>query len=166
LALAAALLHHPKLLLLDEPTAGVDPEARREFWDHLHSLARKGVTTLVSTHYMDEAERCTRLAYIVYGHILAEGTANEIIERSKLNTWQVSGEDLGTLTELLLKNYGQLQTSAFGQTLHVSGDNNVLLEKAMHEFQTEKWHWTKIPSNLEDIFVYLVRNSERKREKQ
>ena len=85
LALAACVLHQPKLLLLDEPTAGVDPKARRAFWDEIHALAAEGITVLVSTHYMDEAERCHEIAYIAYGKLMARGTADEIIAASGLS---------------------------------------------------------------------------------
>src|SRR3970282_239149 len=81
LALAACMLHRPKLLLLAEPTAGVDPQARRDFWQEIHALAAKGISVLVSTHYMDEAERCHRLAYIAYGKLLATGTPDEVLHR-------------------------------------------------------------------------------------
>ncbi len=84
LALAACLIHKPRLLLLDEPTAGVDPKARREFWDHIHRLAEQGITVLVSTHYMDEAARCDELVYIAYGKVLAHGAENEIVEQAGL----------------------------------------------------------------------------------
>ncbi len=119
LALAAALLHQPNLLLLDEPTAGVDPKARREFWDHIHHLATTGITILVSTHYMDEAERCNQLAYIIQGKILLRGTADNIISQSGIVTWEVKGPDLGHLAEKLKK--AELdQVISYGQALHVS----------------------------------------------
>ena len=91
LALAACLLHKPDLLLLDEPTAGIDPIARRDFWDKIHLLSEKGITTLMSTHYMDEAERCTRLAYLAYGELMLTGTVDEVITATKLNTWEIRG---------------------------------------------------------------------------
>ena len=84
LALAACLIHQPRLLLLDEPTAGVDPKARRELWNELHQLTAGGMTVLVTTHYMDEAERCNRLAYIAYGKLLAHGTVAEVTGGSNL----------------------------------------------------------------------------------
>ncbi len=120
MALSVALLHKPQLLLLDEPTAGVDPKARRDFWDHIHRLARQGITTLVSTHYMDEAERCTRLAYIGKGQLLTEGSPTDIIAQSRLITWRVTGGDLALLTEQLEALPDELQIAAFGNTLHVS----------------------------------------------
>src|SRR5690606_8135985 len=112
LALAAALLHKPKLLLLDEPTAGVDPKARRDFWDQLHHLSAQGITTLVSTHYMDEAERCHRLAYIANGHLLVHGTIDEIRQQHPLSTWLVTGENLMPLAEQLQKLPGVDQVVA------------------------------------------------------
>ena len=99
LALAACMLHRPQLLLLDEPTAGVDPNARREFWEELHRLAAHGISVLVSTHYMDEAERCHKLAYIAYGRLLAQGTAAEVIAAQNLTTYAVPGPDLAALAQ-------------------------------------------------------------------
>ncbi|ACJ21097.1 export ABC transporter ATP-binding protein [Coxiella burnetii CbuK_Q154] len=160
LALSAALIHRPKLLLLDEPTAGVDPKARREFWDQIHLLAKKGITTLVSTHYMDEAERCTHLAYIAYGHILAQGTEQSIIEDSRLTTWKVSGSHLIELTEKLKQLPGVELVAAFGNAVHVSGREAQRLEKSIAPFQTPAYRWEKIPPTLEDVFIALVGKKE------
>jgi len=113
LALAACLIHKPQLLLLDEPTAGVDPKARRDFWEEIHRLAGEGLTVLVTTHYMDEAERCHRLAYISRGKLLTHGTVTDVIEHERLTTWTVSGPDLANLTEQLRERAGVDQTVAF-----------------------------------------------------
>lgn len=156
LALTAALIHKPDLLLLDEPTAGVDPQARRDFWDKVRDLSFQGITTLVSTHYMDEADRCTRLAYIIRGEILAKGTANEIIKESKLITWQVTGGDLLKLTENLRTMPGVEQISSFGNSLHVIGKDEKLLEESISKIKSEKEQWKKISPNLEDVFITLV----------
>src|SRR4051794_34497967 len=123
LALAACLIHQPKLLLLDEPTAGVDPKARRDFWEQIHQLAAKGLTFLITTHYMDEAERCHRLAYISYGNLLTHGTVAEVIEHARLTTWTVTGPDLLRLAGELRKQAGVQQAVAFGTMLHVSGED-------------------------------------------
>lgn len=133
LALAACLLHRPKLLLLDEPTAGVDPTARRDFWEELHRLAATGISVLVSTHYMDEAERCHKLAYIAYGKLLANGTAEEIVAAQGLHTWAVRGANLGGLTEALRAKPGVEQTVAFGSAIHASGKDEALLERSLRK---------------------------------
>jgi len=156
LALAACLLHDPKLLLLDEPTAGVDPKARREFWDEIHKLSSLGITTLVSTHYMDEAERCTQLAYISYGHLLAVGTAQTIIAHSKLHTWRLKGPELTLLGEKLKKMPGVEQVAFFGTRLHVSGKNEKLLAETLAALPKEQVEMTKITPSLEDVFISLV----------
>lgn len=157
LALSAALLHDPQLLLLDEPTAGVDPEARREFWDDIRRFSLEGVTTLVTTHYMDEAERCTRLAYIAYGHMLAEGTEKDIIADSKLISWQVSGDNVAALTDQLRQLPGVTQAVAFGNTLHVSGTDQAQLEQALQPYrQNHQLQWQSITPTLEDVFIAMV----------
>ncbi|HEX2548181.1 MAG TPA: ABC transporter ATP-binding protein [Gammaproteobacteria bacterium] len=165
LALAGCLLHEPKLLLLDEPTAGVDPKARREFWDEIHQLSAQGITTLVSTHYMDEAERCTKLAYISYGVLLAEGTLKEIIDKTKLYTWQVHGDNLIALSEKLKKLPGITLVAFFGSTLHVSGLDKNLLEKTIHSVQTPDQTWKEIQPGLEDVFIHLVQDNPKQKEK-
>jgi len=156
LALAACLIHRPKLLLLDEPTAGVDPKARREFWEEIHQLAAQGLTFLITTHYMDEAERCHRLAYIVNGQLLAYGTLSEIIEKAHLTTWSVSGPELLRLAERLRGLKGVQQAVAFGTRLHVSGDDPATLEHAIAPFRTAEYQWCPIPSGLEDVFIHLM----------
>lgn len=155
MSLAASLLHDPSLLLLDEPTAGVDPKTRREFWDEIHKLSQRGITTLVSTHYMDEAERCTRLAYIAFGHLLAEGTISEIISNTPLSTWTVTGDHLFELSEKLKHLPGINQVAFFGSELHVSGEDKEKLEKSISSFK-EHFKWKQIQPNLEDIFIHLV----------
>jgi ABC-2 type transport system ATP-binding protein len=160
-ALAVALLHQPKLLLLDEPTAGVDPKARRDFWDKVHQLAARGITVLVTTHYMDEASRCNRLAYISAGHLLAVGTTEDLIKHAHLTTWLVTGPRLAELSTKLEKLPGVSQVVAFGNTLHVSGKDVAALEKAVAPFrQMKEYHWLSAPTGIEDVFIYLVaRNS-------
>lgn len=156
LALSAALIHQPKLLLLDEPTAGVDPKARRDFWQHIFHLSQKGITTLVSTHYMDEAERCTRLAYINQGKILTHGSAEEIIQSAKLITWQVTGPNLMALSEKLTLQPEITQVASFGQSLHICGNNEATLEKSIQQFRVSPYYWKKIEPSLEDVFISLV----------
>lgn len=157
LALASCLVHKPELLLLDEPTAGVDPKARRDFWEKLHRLAAEGITALVTTHYMDEAERCHRLAYIAYGNLLAKGTIREILEESGLNTWCVEGANLAVLAEELRHIDGIEQTIVFGNTLHVTGRDSEKLEKAIQPYLNKSGlSWTNKGSGIEDVFIYLT----------
>jgi ABC-2 type transport system ATP-binding protein len=159
LALAACLIHSPKLLLLDEPTAGVDPKARRDFWEHIHQLAAKGLTFLITTHYMDEAERCHRLAYISYGNLLTHGTVADVIKHVGLTTWAVSGPNLLELANKLRETPGVQQAVAFGTELHVSGDDAAALEKAIEPFRKNPYEWKKIRSGLEDAFIHLMEHS-------
>jgi ABC-2 type transport system ATP-binding protein len=156
LALAACLIHQPKLLLLDEPTAGVDPKARREFWEQIHQLAAEGLTFLITTHYMDEAERCHRLAYIAYGHLLTHGTVAEVIAQARLTTWAVSGPDLHDLAEALRRHPAVHQAVAFGNRLHVSSDDAAGLEAAIAPFRTSPYEWRRINSGLEEVFIHLM----------
>ena len=158
LALAACLIHNPKLLLLDEPTAGVDPKARRDFWEQIHELAAEGLTFLITTHYMDEAERCHRLAYIAYGNLLTHGTAREVVEHVGLTTWSVSGPNLPELTRKLRGRPGIQQAVAFGNMLHVSGDDPDAIERAIAPFRAG-YEWTQIRSGLEDVFIHLMDSS-------
>ncbi|OGQ95137.1 MAG: heme ABC exporter, ATP-binding protein CcmA [Deltaproteobacteria bacterium RIFOXYD12_FULL_57_12] len=160
LALAACMIHQPKLLLLDEPTAGVDPKARRDFWQQIHQLAAKGLTVLITTHYMDEAERCHRLAYISKGILLAHGTVAEVVDQAHLSTWSVSGPNLLALSEKLHNLHGVQQTVAFGNMLHVSGNDAVALEAAIAPFRTQEYEWRPIVSGLEDVFIHLMDTSQ------
>jgi ABC-2 type transport system ATP-binding protein len=155
LALAACLIHKPKLLLLDEPTAGVDPKARRDFWEEIHRLAGRGLTFLITTHYMDEAERCHRLAYISKGRLLAHGTVDEVIAHVGLTTWSVSGSDLVRLAEQLRGQPG-IQAVAFGNALHVSSTDAAALERAIAPFRHPPYDWRQIPSGLEEAFISLM----------
>jgi len=157
LALAACLIHQPRLLLLDEPTAGVDPKARRDFWDEIHRLAAQGITVLVSTHYMDEAERCHELVYIAYGKTLARGTEREIIDQAGLHVWAVEGDGVATLVEPLKTAPGVMSVAAFGNALHVAGQDDTLLEQAIAPYrEREGLHWHRADANLEDVFISLI----------
>jgi len=156
LALAACMIHRPKLLLLDEPTAGVDPRARREFWEEIHQLAGQGLTFLITTHYMDEAERCHRLAFILNGKLLTHGTIDEVLERGHLTTWSVGGPDLLRLAGQLRDRPGVEQAVAFGGVLHVSGSDSDALEQAIAPFRKGPHEWRKIESGLEDVFIHLM----------
>lgn len=159
LSLTACMLHSPQLLLLDEPTAGVDPNARREFWEQIHTLAANGITVLVSTHYMDEAERCHRLAYVAYGKLLISGTAEEVIAHSRLTTWAVTGPDLFHLASELRRVPAVTMVVPFGNTLHVSGINESQLDVAIASFRAKAGLvWTRIQPGLEDVFIRMMDN--------
>jgi ABC-2 type transport system ATP-binding protein len=156
LALAACLIHQPQLLLLDEPTAGVDPKARREFWDEIHGLAAEGLTVLITTHYMDEAERCHRLAYLAYGNLLTHGTLDEVLAATPLTTWTVAGPDLRDLANRLRGRPGVEQVVAFGTILHVSGRDGAALDATVAALRDPRHEWEKINAGLEDVFISLM----------
>jgi len=157
LALAACIMHQPKLLLLDEPTAGVDPKARREFWDEIHRLAGDGLTVLVSTHYMDEAERCHRIGYIAYGRMLATGTVEEVVKGSGLVTYVVHGALKPEQIRALEAAHGVEQVAPFGATLHVVGTDRAKLEAALEPLKSEAG--IKVEpgeTSLEDVFIKFM----------
>jgi ABC-2 type transport system ATP-binding protein len=161
LALAACLLHRPRLLLLDEPTAGVDPKARRDFWEEIHRLSASGITVLVSTHYMDEAERCHRLAYIADGRLLASGTVDELVGSRRLHTWEISGVGLQGMADALRRLPGADLAASFGAALHVSGRDGPGLQGALEQ----ALHGTglamhAVPTSLEDVFIDLMQASQ------
>ncbi|MGE5565816.1 MAG: ABC transporter ATP-binding protein [Parcubacteria group bacterium] len=156
LSLAACVMHEPRLLLLDEPTAGVDPRARREFWDEIHELANDGMTVLVSTHYMDEAERCHDIAYIAYGRLMARGAAEEVVAHSGLITWRVDGAGADRLAGEIGGRPGVLTAAPFGASLHVSGTDRAALEAAIAPWRHEPFHWSEVRPTLEDVFIQLM----------
>ena len=157
LALAACIMHEPKLLLLDEPTAGVDPKARRDFWDEIHKLAAEGLTVLVSTHYMDEAERCHRIFYISYGKLIAKGTVEEVVAGSGLATFIVRGPDHSALARKIGVLEGVEQVAPFGQTLHVVGSKPELMERSLQSFAAEAGcEVERGETSLEDVFIKFM----------
>ena len=159
LALAAAVMHEPKLLLLDEPTAGVDPQARRDFWDEIHRLAEEGMTVMVSTHYMDEAERCHEIAYIFNGKLIARGTGDQVIAESGLVTFEAEGPRADRLARELAAKPGVEMAAPFGEALHVSGTDRAALEAAIRPFRREPWRWSEVAPSLEDVFIHLMREA-------
>ena len=155
LALAACLMHQPLLLLLDEPTAGVDPKARRDFWEELHRLASEGMTILVTTHYMDEAERCHRLAYLSYGRKLAYGGIQQIIAEANLSTWLADGRAIYAIADEIKALPGVEQTVIFGHTVHISGRNMNVLARSLQPY-AERYGLVAGQTSLEDVFIYLM----------
>lgn len=156
LSLAAALIHEPLLLILDEPTASVDPKSRRDFWELMHSLASEGMTILLSSHNMDEVERCNEIAYICNGDILLNGKIKNIVQSVKLTTWRVKGKNLPLLVKQLQATPGVAQVITFFDTIHVTSDNSVLLEQAIKPYrQNKRFEWEQAESELEDVFIWL-----------
>lgn len=160
LALAACLLHKPKLLLLDEPTAGVDPQSRREFWSHIHQLCADGMTALVSTHYMDEAERCNNLVYVSAGKVLATGTPQSLLQQSNLRSWRISGSGLQSIARGLTQpsTVQEWFSVPFGTSLHVTTTGNERLENiaAVSGF-LQGCAVQEVEPQLEDFFISLTR---------
>lgn len=156
LALAAVTMHKPRLLLLDEPTAGVDPQARRDFWDQIHRLAFDGMTVLVSTHYMDEAERCDRIVYLANGRKVAEGTVDDVIEKSGLVTFRAEGAGVRRLAETLRGVPGLDHVAYFGAALHVSGSDRQVIEATLRSKTPSGVHWEEVRPSLEDAFISLM----------
>jgi len=156
MALAACMLHEPKLLLLDEPTAGVDPKARRDFWEEIHALSEEGLTVLVSTHYMDEAERCDRIVYILNGKLIAKGSVAEVIAQSGLTTFVLEGPHVRRLLHTIQQQPGVDYAGFFGAALHVSGRDRAALEKAIAPYRNQPdITVSETPPNLEDVFIHL-----------
>jgi ABC-2 type transport system ATP-binding protein len=156
LALAACLIHKPRLLLLDEPTAGVDPKARREFWEEIHGLSTEGITVLITTHYMDEAERCHRVACLAYGNLLVRGTVAEVIKAAALATWSVEGPGLSALAASLRGQPGVEQVVPFGSAIHVSGGDAAAIEATLARLCGPAQRPIRIASGLEDVFIGLM----------
>lgn len=160
LALGACILPSPQLLLLDEPTAGVDPKARRDFWDEIHALAHEGLTVLVSTHYMDEAERCHEIAYIAYGELLAQGSVQSVVADAHLATWTVTGPGLAEMAETLKRTDSVDMVAPFGSALHVSGRDADALEAATRPLRERGPQvWARDEPTLEDVFIDLMSRS-------
>jgi ABC-type multidrug transport system ATPase subunit len=155
LALAACVLHRPKLLLLDEPTAGVDVKARREFWDLIHDLAGEGLTVLVSTHYMDEAERCKRIIYLSNGHVVVQGTPDEVIDGSGIITFEATGENIGTVAQRLRTMPDIVGAAIYGRTLRVAGTDAAALQRAIQSVGGNL-DFHPVEPRLEDVFIHLL----------
>jgi ABC-2 type transport system ATP-binding protein len=157
LSLTACVLHKPRLLLLDEPTAGVDPKARREFWDEIHGLASGGITVLVSTHYMDEAERCHLIGYISQGRLLVHGTVEEVVRSAGIFAWRVVGPGIGRLMPRIKKLPGVEMAAIFGSELHVSGVDAGLIERSLEGIKGEDGiEISRVPPTLEDVFIHTM----------
>jgi len=162
LALAACVLHEPKLLLLDEPTAGVDVKARREFWDLIHDMAVDGLTTLVSTHYMDEAERCSRIVYLAEGRIVVQGGAAAVVGESGLVTFEAIGEGIDAAARRLRGAPGVEAAGVFGRALHVAGMNRAALQAATQSAGAGL-EWREVEPRLEDVFIHMLSLEEARR---
>ena len=156
LAFSVSIFHEPKIVFLDEPTGGVDPATRRQFWELIYQAADRGITIFVTTHYMDEAERCHRLGYLAYGQLLAYGTVSEVIRTVGLTTWMVKGPRLAELAGRLRKEPAVAHVAAFGEALHVSGTDAAALEKALKAHRSEAYVWSQVDTSLEDVFIHLM----------
>ena len=160
LALAACVLHRPKLLLLDEPTAGVDVKARREFWDLIHDFAAQGLTVLVSTHYMDEAERCKRIIYLSSGRVVVQGTPEEVVRGSGVITFEITDGDIDAIARQLRQQPGVDGAAVFGGTLRAAGTDQAALERAIAAVDRSELQFRMVEPRLEDVFIHLLARSE------
>jgi ABC-2 type transport system ATP-binding protein len=161
LALAACVLHRPKLLLLDEPTAGVDAKARREFWDLIHDMAADGMTVLVSTHYMDEAERCQRVVYLAGGRLVVQGTAQEVVQRAGLIVFQATGPGIEPAVRPLRRLPGVETATVFGDSLRVAGKDRAALRAALDSLPANGLAWQEVPPRLDDVFIHMLNEQEK-----
>jgi ABC-2 type transport system ATP-binding protein len=165
LALAACVQHKPRLLLLDEPTAGVDPKARREFWDEIHGLAAGGITVLVSTHYMDEAERCHLIGYISQGRLLAHGTVDEVVHAAGISAWRITGPSVGRVKDRVKKLPGVEMAALFGAELHVSGIDAAKIEQSLEQVKGEAGlRIERVAPSLEDVFIHTMDVAQQERQ--
>jgi ABC-type multidrug transport system ATPase subunit len=160
LALAACVLHRPRLLLLDEPTAGVDARARREFWDLIHEMSADGMTVLVSTHYMDEAERCKRVVYLAGGKLVVQGTAEEVVREAALTVFQATGPGIEAVVRRLRRTPGVETAAVFGDALRIAGKDRVALSAAIDSLPEPKLTWQEVPPRLDDVFIHLLTEQE------
>jgi ABC-type multidrug transport system ATPase subunit len=150
------VLHEPKLLLLDEPTAGVDAKARREFWDLLHDMAGEGLTVLVSTHYMDEAERCKTIVYLAEGRIVVQGAAEEVTRGAGIITFEAEGENLDEAARALRRTPGIEAAAVFGHALRIAGTDRAAIEKAIAPGNGSALSWHEVEPRLEDVFIHML----------
>ena len=160
MALAACVLHRPRLLLLDEPTAGVDAKARREFWDMIHEMAADGMTVLVSTHYMDEAERCQRVVYLAGGRLVVQGSADEVVRAAHLVTFEASGDGIEQAVRRLRGLPGVETAAVFGRALRVAGMDRAALRRAIESLGDDGLHWQEVEPRLDDVFIHMLRDTE------
>jgi ABC-type multidrug transport system ATPase subunit len=149
-------LHEPKLLLLDEPTAGVDAKARREFWDLIHDMAGEGLTILVSTHYMDEAERCKRIVYLANGRIVVQGSAQDVSRQSSLIVFEATGNDVDGAARRLRRMKGVEAAAVFGRALRVAGTDRAGLERSVRAMSAANLSWNEVEPRLEDVFIHML----------
>ncbi len=157
MALAACVLHRPKLLLLDEPTAGVDAKARREFWDLINDMAAEGMTVLVSTHYMDEAERCKRIVYLSGGRLIVQGTAEDVVRDAALVVFDLTGEGIDKVSKRLRGAPGIESATIFGRALRVVGLDRDAMRASLATIATEPGIVTEeVPARLDDVFIHLL----------
>lgn len=160
LALAACVLHRPKLLLLDEPTAGVDAKARREFWDLIHEMAADGMTVLVSTHYMDEAERCNRVVYLANGRLVVQGSAHEVVQAAGLVVFQAAGPGIEVAVRRLRHQPGVETAAVFGDVLRIAGKDRAALRAATESLPANGLAWQEVPPRLDDVFIHMLNGQE------